>query len=109
MKKNKMERKLLKEIFNRAERNIIYNALQYSLLKYKQRDNIDGAIEVQAVLNHVTDAFGVDRQKYTKDEVDKIVDDVLERSTKKAAEFFNGKIDEACKSSYEAALKGCIC
>lgn len=105
MKKNKMERKLLKEIFNRAERNVIYNALQYSLLKYKQRGNIDSAIEVQAVLNHVTDAFGVDRQKYTKDEVDKIVDDVLERSTKKAAEFFNGKIDEARKSGYAAALK----
>lgn len=105
MKKNKMERKLLKEIFNHAERNVIYNALQYSLLKNKQRSNIDSAIEVQAVLNHVTDAFGVDRQKYTKDEVDKIVDDVMERSAKKAAEFFNDKIDEARKSGYETALK----
>lgn len=105
MKKNKMERKVLKEIFNKNERNVIFNTLCYSCYRYKKKGRIDEAVKVQSVINHVYDAFGIENVKYTKAEVDKIVDNAIEHSAKKATEFFSGKIDEAHKAGYEAALK----
>lgn len=103
--KNKMERKVLKEIFNKNERNVIFNSLCYSCHRYKKQGRIDEAVKVQAVINHVYDAFGIANLKYTKEEVDKIVDNVMEHSAKKVTEFFSGKINEAHKAGYEAALK----
>lgn len=105
MKKNNMERKVLKEIFNKNERNVIFNALCYSCQRYKKQGRIDEAVKVQSVINHVYDAFGIANLKYTKEEVDKIVDNAMEHSVRKVKEYFSGKIDEAHKAGYEAALK----
>lgn len=101
MKKSKMERKLLKEIFNNNERNVIFNALCYSCHHYKKQGKIDEAVKVQSVINHVYDAFGIENTKYTKAEVDNIVDETL----KTAGKYFTKKLDGAHKAGYEAALK----
>lgn len=105
MKRTKMERKLLKSIFNSTERNVIFNALCYSCHKYKQHGQIDEAVKVQSVINRVYDAFGMQNVKFTKEEVDSIVEDTMKRTAEHAEKLFTNKIKQAHRAGYQEALK----
>ena len=84
MKKAKIEKKLAKALFNDKERAVIMNSLYYSVHKYKQHGDTDNAVFVQAVANRVAEVFDVQNQKYTKAEVDAIVENALNEAKNRA-------------------------
>lgn len=77
---------ILSMLLNKRERIIIWNALWYSNHTYRRRGNINGAVAVSQVMNRVEYILGVVPQKYTKAEVDKIVDGVIDAIAKEVAE-----------------------
>lgn len=82
----KFKRFILKMLLSKQERIIIWNALWYSNHTYRRRGNINGAVAVSQVMNKVGYILGAVPQKYTKAEVDKIVDGVIDAIVKEVAE-----------------------
>lgn len=100
MKKAKIEKKLAKALFNDKERAVIMNSLYYSVHKYKQHGDTDNAVFVQAVANRVAEVFDVQNQKYTKAEVDAIVENAL----KEAKERFVKILDDESNSQFKNGI-----
>ena len=100
MKKAKIEKKLAKALFNDKERAVIMNSLYYSVHKYKQHGDTDNAVFVQAVANRVAEVFDVQNQKYTKAEVDAIVENAL----KEAKERFVKILDDESNSQFKRGI-----
>ena len=81
----KFKKFILSMLLNKRERIIIWNALWYSNHTYRRRGNINGAVAVSQVMNKVEYILGAVPQKYTKAEVDKIVDGVIDAIAKEVA------------------------
>lgn len=73
---------ILSMLLNKRERIIIWNALRFSNHTYRRRGNINGAVAVSQVMQRVEYILGVTSQRYTKEEVDKIVEQVIENIAK---------------------------
>lgn len=76
---------ILSMLLNKRERIIIWNALWFSNHTYRRRGNINGAVAVSQVMQRVEYILGVTSQRYTKEEVDKIVEQVIENIAKEVA------------------------
>lgn len=105
MKKAKIEKKLAKALFNDKERAVIMNSLYYSVHKYKQHGDTDNAVFVQAVANRVAEVFDVQNQKYTKAEVDAIVENALNEAKKNFVKILGDEADSQFKRGYQKAMK----
>jgi hypothetical protein len=64
---------------NREQRLVIWNALQYSDYKYRQNGNIDRAVVTSTVIAQTEKRFGVSGKKYTKEEVNAMLNEVARR------------------------------
>ena len=73
---------ILRMLLNKRERIIIWNALWFSNHTYRRRGNINGAVAVSQVMQRVEYILGVTSQRYTKEDVDKIVNKVIENISK---------------------------
>lgn len=105
MKKAKIEKKLAKALFNDKERAVIMNSLYYSVHKYKQHGDTDNAVFVQAVANRVAEVFDVQNQKYTKAEVDAIVENALKEAKKRFVKILDDESNSQFKRGYQEAMK----
>lgn len=105
MKKAKIEKKLAKALFNDKERAVIMNSLYYSVHKYKQHGDTDNAVFVQAVANRVAEVFDVQNQKYTKSEVDAIVENALNEAKKNFVKILGDEADSQFKRGYQKAME----
>lgn len=105
MKKAKIEKKLAKALFNDKERAVIMNSLYYSVHKYKQHGDTDNAVFVQAVANRVAEVFDVQNQKYTKAEVDAIVENALNEAKKNFVKILGDEADSQFKRGYQKAME----
>lgn len=105
MKKAKIEKKLAKALFNDKERAVIMNSLYYSVHKYKQHGYTDNAVFVQAVANRVAEVFDVQNQKYTKAEVDAIVENALNEAKKRFVKILDDEADSQFKRGYQKAME----
>lgn len=105
MKKAKIERKLAKALFNDKERAVIMNSLYYSVHKYKQHGDTDNAVFVQAVANRVAEVFDVQNQKYTKAEVDAIVENALKEAKNRFVKVLDEESDLQFKRGYQKAME----
>ena len=105
MKKAKIEKKLAKALFNDKERAVIMNSLYYSVHKYKQQGDTDNAVFVQAVANRVAEVFDVQNQKYTKAEVDAIVENALNEAKKNFVKILGDEADSQFKRGYQKAME----
>lgn len=105
MKKAKIEKKLAKALFNDKERAVIMNSLYYSVHKYKQHLDTDNAVFVQAVANRVAEVFDVQNQKYTKAEVDAIVENALNEAKKNFVKILGDEADSQFKRGYQKAME----
>lgn len=81
----KIKKFILSMLLNKKERIIIWNALWFSNHTYRRRGNINGAVAVSQVMQRVEYILGVTSQRYTKEEVDKIVKQVIENIAKEVA------------------------
>lgn len=105
MKKAKIEKKLAKALFNDKERAVIMNSLYYSVHKYKQHGDTDNAVFVQAVANRVAEVFDVQNQKYTKAEVDAIVENALKEAKKRFVKILDDESNSQFKRGYQQAME----
>lgn len=105
MKKAKIEKKLAKALFNDKERAVIMNSLYYSVHKYKQHGDTDNAVFVQAVANRVAEVFDVQNQKYTKAEVDAIVENALKEAKERFVKILDNESDSQFKRGYQKAME----
>ena len=101
----KIEKKLAKVLFNDKERAVIMNSLYYSVHKYKQCGDTDNAVSVQAVANRVAEVFDVQNQKYTKAEVDAIVENALNEAKKRFAKVLDDEADSQFNRGYQRAME----
>lgn len=105
MKKAKIEKKLAKALFNGKERAVIMNSLYYSVHRYEQHGDTDNAVFVQAVANRVAEVFDVKDQKYTKAEVDTIVENALNEAKKHFVKVLDDVADSQFKRGYQKAVE----
>lgn len=96
-----MKKFLLKLLFNKKQREIIWQSIIFSEYTYRRRGNIDKAAVVQTVINETESAFNVVKKTYTKEEVDYIVANVL----KDVREDNDKKIKIAYNKGYEDSMK----
>lgn len=94
-----MKKFLLKLLFNKRQREIIWQAMIFSEHTYRRRGNINNAAVVQTVINETESAFNVVKNTYTKEEVDFIVANVL-----RDAKVEN---DKQIKIAYEKGVDSC--
>lgn len=94
-----MKKFLLKLLFNKKQRNIIWQAMIFSEYTYRIRSNVDAAAVVQTVINETQSTFGVVKNTYNKEEVDYIVSQVI-KDTKVESE-------KAIKDAYRKGVDSC--
>lgn len=103
-----MKKFLLKLLFNKKQREIIWQAMIFSEHTYRRRGDVDGAAVVQTVINETRSAFGVVKDTYTKEEVDYIVAQVIKdtraEAEKQLRKVFRNGVDSS-KKEIEAAYK----
>lgn len=97
----KFKNLLTKLLFSKKQRNAIWRALVYSEYKYRQRGNVDAAVAVHTVMNEVEVKLGIVPQKFTKSEVDRIVNSVLSDSKKHQESAYLAGIQHGKKQVYD--------
>lgn len=90
----------LRVALNREQRLVIWNALQYSDYKYRQNGNIDRAVVTSTVIAQTEKQFGVSGKKYTKEEVNAMLNEVARR----IKEDRQMELDEAHQAGREEAI-----
>lgn len=95
-------------LLSKKQRDVIWQAMIFSEYTYRRRGNVDAAAVVQTVINETKSTFGVVKDKYTQEEVDFIVANVI-RDTKNESEkhiraAFNKGVD-SCKAELDAAYR----
>ena len=63
---------ILNRLFDKRQREIIWNAVLFSEHTYRRRGDVDSAAQVQQVINEVATIFGV-KETFTRQEVDEIM------------------------------------
>lgn len=90
----------LRVALNKEQRLVIWNALQYSDYKYRQNGNIDRAVVTSTVIAQTEKRFGVSGKKYTKEEVNAMLNEVARR----IKEDRQTELDEAYQAGREEAI-----
>lgn len=94
-----MKKFLLRLLFSKKQRQIIWKALLYSEYVYRKRGNVDYAAVVQTVINETEKSFNCVKSNYTKEEVDYIVSNVI-KETKMESE-------KLLKEAYKKGVDSC--
>ena len=93
---NKIKRFIFNRLFNKRQRNVIWQAVLYSEYTYKRRNNADGVARVRQVINEVAPVAATKQRTYLESQVNEIVQSqvntALKRAEKKiAAAYKEGK------------------
>lgn len=105
MKKTKIEKKIAKSLFTEKEQAVIVNSLHYMVNKYKKRGDVDNAALVKSVANRVDDLFDIQNHKYSKNEVDGIVDHVINKTKESLLSMIEEEAERRFKMGFDAAMK----
>lgn len=100
-----MKKFLLKLLFNKKQREIIWRAMIFSEYTYRRRGNIDFAAVVQTVINETQSTFGVIKDTYSKEEVDNIVAHVIKDTKAEFENTLKNRCRMVCKDELESAYK----
>ena len=99
----RIKRVILSLLLSKNERVTIWNSLQFSNHTYRRRGNVDGAVAVQIVMNNLEHVLGVTKQKFTHEEVQKIVNDTIEEAVKKSGSIISKVAEEHFQKGLRAA------
>lgn len=94
----KVKNLLTKMLFNKRQRMIIYQSLVFSAYKYRQRGNVDKAVEVQVVLNELSGKLGIVPETFTREQVDNIVDEISKKAQRDKENAYLAGIYEGKKN-----------
>lgn len=99
----RIKRVILSLLLSKNERVTIWNSLWFSNHTYRRRGNVDGAVAVQIVMNNLEHVLGVTKQKFTHEEVQKIVNDTIEEAVKKSGSIISKVAEEHFQKGLRAA------
>lgn len=94
-------------LFTKSEREIIWNATQYSKNTYIRRGDVNSASKVQAVMNRIESFFPVNfdpEETFTKEEVDEIITETLKQAEKAGNEVINVVAKKEYKRGFEKGV-----
>lgn len=99
----RIKRVILSLLLSKNERVMLWNSLWFSNHTYRRRGNVDGAAAVQIVMNNLEHVLGVTKQKFTHEEVQKIVNDTIEEAVKKSGSIVSKVAEEHFQKGLRAA------
>jgi len=99
----RIKRVILSLLLSKNERVTLWNSLWFSNHTYRRRGNVDGAAAVQIVMNNLEHVLGVTKQKFTHEEVQKIVNDTIEEAVKKSGSIISKVAEEHFQKGLRAA------
>lgn len=101
---NKIKRFIFNCLFNKRQRNVIWQAVLYSEYTYKRRNNVDGVARVRQVINEVAPVAATKQRTYLESQVNEIVQAQVNAALKGADE----KMAAAYKEGKSAGVKAAI-
>ena len=99
----RIKRVILSLLLSKNERVMLWNSLWFSNHTYRRRGDVDGAAAVQIVMNNLEHVLGVTKQKFTYEEVQKIVNDTIEEAVKKSGSIISKVAEEHFQKGLRAA------
>ena len=101
---NKIKRFIFNRLFNKRQRNVIWQSVLYSEYAYKQRNNVEGVARVRQVINEVATVAATKQRTYLESQVNEIVQTQVNAALKGAEK----KIAAAYKEGKAAGVKATI-
>lgn len=101
---NKIKRFIFNCLFNKRQRNVIWQAVLYSEYTYKRRNNAEGVARVRQVINEVAKIAATKQRTYLESQVNEIVQAQVNAALKGAEE----KMAAAYKEGKAAGIKAAI-
>ena len=95
---------ILNCLFNKRQREIIWNAVLFSEHTYRRRGDVDSAAQVQQVINEVATTFGV-KETFTRQEVDEIMKRTGQQVADDIQKVVGQKLQKAYKDGRKAGIK----
>jgi len=101
---NKIKRFIFNRLFNKRQRNVIWQAVLYSEYTYKRKNNADGVARVRQVINEVAQIAATKQRTYLESQVNEIVHNQVNAALKGAEE----RMAAAYKEGKAAGVKATI-
>lgn len=103
-----MKKFIKKILFNlllkKKQKEVILKAIVYSEYKYRQRGNVDMAVNVRVVFDELSTFLGL-KQTYTREEVDAIVDRLMDERNANESKNLKDAYNKGCRDAIERIQK----
>ena len=103
-----MKKFIKKILFNllltKKQKEVIFKAIVYSEYKYRQRGNVDMAVNVHIVFDELSTFLGL-KQTYTREEVDAIVDRLMDERNANESKNLKDAYNKGCRDAIERIQK----
>lgn len=103
-----MKKFIKKILFNllltKKQKEVIFKAIVYSEYKYRQRGNVDMAVNVHIVFDELSPFLGL-KQTYTREEVDAIVDRLMCERNANESKNLKDAYNKGCRDAIERIQK----
>ena len=103
-----MKKFIKKILFNllltKKQKEVIFKAIVYSEYKYRQRGNVDMAVNVHIVFDELSTFLGL-KQTYTREEVDAIVDRLMDERSANESKNLKDAYNKGCRDAMERIQK----
>lgn len=103
-----MKKFIKKILFNllltKKQKEVIFKAIVYSEYKYRQRGNVDMAVNVHIVFDELSPFLGL-KQTYTREEVDAIVDRLMDERNANESKNLKDAYNKGCRDAIESIQK----
>ena len=103
-----MKKFIKKILFNllltEKQKEVIFKAIVYSEYKYRQRGNVNMAVNVHIVFDELSPFLGL-KQTYTREEVDAIVDRLMDERNANESKNLKDAYNKGCRDATERIQK----
>ena len=103
-----MKKFIKKILFNllltKKQKEVIFKAIVYSEYKYRQRGNVNMAVNVHIVFDELSPFLGL-KQTYTREEVDAIVDRLIDEKSANESKNLKDAYNKGCRDAMERIQK----
>lgn len=103
-----MKKFIKKILFNllltKKQKEVLFKAIVYSEYKYRQRGNVDMAVNVHIVFDELSPFLGL-KQTYTREEADAIVDRLMDERSANESKNLKDAYNKGCRDAIERIQK----
>lgn len=93
----KLRRFILGMLLNERQREVIWQALQFSAHTYKRRNNPEGAAVVYQVMTEIEPKMFAEKKSWSKKEVEQLIE--------KSSELLSEKVDAIAQEAYAKGVR----